>query len=435
MKREIKIGIFMTIAIFMLAAFIFVVGDFSVLFRKPGYLLNVVFDSAGGLEKRAVVRMAGVKIGYVKDIRLKESRANVILSIDSGIEVPQGSKATLASIGILGEKHIEVLPGEGPGFYQPDEILGGIPPVSFDQMGTMLLTVGEEFREVGRVFSEMFGGEETRANLRDTLNNLSSFSEDLKEFFEVNKESLQQGLQGSSEAVKKFEQRVDEVSQSLDELILLLKNTVEENRENVRINLKSIKELIDNIEKSLRLLNESLEKINKGEGTLGKLIQEPELYERAEGAVAEFEKVIHPFSNLRFSAGVRAEYYGESNLLKGYFTLGIWPTRTKYLLTQIIYDPWIDQLTYSAQGGIRWGSISPRAGIMESVVGAGIDCYLAKDRLKISLEGFDFNRNPRPHFRFWTRYTATKYIHLLLGIDDFSLAPEREIYFGLEIGF
>jgi len=424
----------MTIAIFMLAAFIFIVGDFSVLFRKPGYLLNVVFDSAGGLEKRAVVRMAGVKIGYIKDIRLKESRANVILSIDSGIEVPQGSKATLASIGILGEKHLEVLPGDGPGFYQPDEILEGIPPVSFDQMGTMLLTVGEEFREVGRVFSEMFGGEETKANLRDTLSNLSSFSEDLKEFFEVNKESLQQGLQGSSEAVKKFEQRVDEVSQSLNELILLLKDTVEENRENVRINLKSIKEVIDNIEKALRLLNESLEKINKGQGTLGKLIQEPELYEQAERAMDELEKVIHPLSNLRFSGGMRAEYYGES-MLKGYFTLSVWPTRTKYLLAQIIYDPWDEQLTYSAQGGIRWGPISPRAGIMESVVGAGIDCYLAKDRLKFSLEGFDFNRNPRPHFRFWARYKATKYIHLLLGIDDFSLAPEREIFFGLEIGF
>lgn len=434
MKREIRIGIFMTIAIFMLAAFIFIVGDFSVLFRKPGYLLNVVFDSAGGLEKRAVVRMAGVKIGYIKDIRLKESRANVILSIDSGIEVPQGSKATLASIGILGEKHLEVLPGDGPGFYQPDEILEGIPPVSFDQMGTMLLTVGEEFREVGRVFSEMFGGEETKANLRDTLSNLSSFSEDLKEFFEVNKESLQQGLQGSSEAVKKFEQRVDEVSQSLNELILLLKDTVEENRENVRINLKSIKEVIDNIEKALRLLNESLEKINKGQGTLGKLIQEPELYEQAERAMDELEKVIHPLSNLRFSGGMRAEYYGES-MLKGYFTLSVWPTRTKYLLAQIIYDPWDEQLTYSAQGGIRWGPISPRAGIMESVVGAGIDCYLAKDRLKFSLEGFDFNRNPRPHFRFWARYKATKYIHLLLGIDDFSLAPEREIFFGLEIGF
>ncbi|GAH27169.1 unnamed protein product, partial [marine sediment metagenome] len=95
MKRELKIGIFISIALFIVAAAVLVVGDLSVLFRKPGYSLYVSFDTASGLEKRAVVRMAGVKIGYVKDIRLKGSRANVLLNINPGIEVPQGSKATL----------------------------------------------------------------------------------------------------------------------------------------------------------------------------------------------------------------------------------------------------------------------------------------------------------------------------------------------------
>ena len=68
MKREIKIGIFMTIAIFILSLFIFIVGDISVLFKKKGYPLFVNFDSVAGLEKRAVVRMAGVKVGFVKKI-------------------------------------------------------------------------------------------------------------------------------------------------------------------------------------------------------------------------------------------------------------------------------------------------------------------------------------------------------------------------------
>ena len=72
---------------------------------------------------------------------------------------------------------------------------------------------------------------------------------------------------------------------------------------------------------------------------------------------------------------------------------------------------------------------------MESKVGAGIDLYAVRDRLKFSLDSFDFNRHPRPRFRFWTRYAASKYFSLLLGIDNFTLVPKREIYFGLEIGF
>ena len=139
MRRELKIGIFLAVAISVLAAFIFVVGDLSVLFKKPGYLLYVSYDSAAGLEKRALVRMAGVKIGYVKDIRLKQSKAEVLLSIDSGINVPRGSKATLASLGLLGEKHIEIMPSEEAKFCLPGETIEGIPPVSFDQMGTLCL--------------------------------------------------------------------------------------------------------------------------------------------------------------------------------------------------------------------------------------------------------------------------------------------------------
>jgi phospholipid/cholesterol/gamma-HCH transport system substrate-binding protein len=255
----------------------------------------------------------------------------------------------------------------------------------------------------------------------------------LKEFFGESKGDLNQGLQESSRAVQKFDQRVEEISKNLDELISLLKETVEENRESVKINLEHIKELITKTEESLRLLNESLEKINKGEGTLGKLIGEPELYQRAEEAVRDLEKVIHPVSNIRASVGLRTEYYGESEFLKSYLSFSLWPREKEYLLAQIIHDPWVDKFIYSAQGGVRLGNVSPRAGIMESKFGVGVDCFAFRDRLKFSIESFDFNRRPRPRFKLWTRYTASKYFFLLLGIDDFTLASRREFFFGLGI--
>ncbi len=435
MTREIKIGIFLAIAIFIMAAFIFVVGDISVLFRKPGFPLYVSFDSAAGLEKRALVRMAGVKIGYVKDIQLKGSQAEALLVIDYGIKVPRGSMATLASLGLLGEKHIEIIPGKGDGFYHSGETIEGIPPVSFDQMGTLLLSIGDEFKEITQAFNEMLGGESAKANFRDTLHNLSKFSADLSEFFGANREELQQSLRRPSEAMQKVEQRVDEVTQNLDELVLLLKDVVEENRESVKINLERIKELLNTTQESLKFLNESLERINRGEGTLGKLIHQPELYQRAEGALDDFEKVINPVSSLRISGALRSEYYAKSQVLKNYFTLDIWAEKNKNFLAQIVHDPWLDRFVLSAQGGIRLGPFTPRIGVMESKLGAGIDCYLARNRLKISLEGYDFKRDPQPQFRLRTRYGPSRNFFLVLGVNDFTLVAEREIFFGLELGF
>ena len=434
MTRELKIGIFIVVALSILGTFIFVIGDFGVLFKKS-YLLSVSFDSAEGLEKRTAVRMAGVKVGYIKDIRLKGNKAEILMNIDSGVAVPRGSKATMAALGILGERHIEIVPEEATDFYKPGETIGGMPYVSFDQMGTLMDSLGTEFMEMGKILKGIIGEEESRANFRDTLRNLSSFTSDLKEFFGANEGELKRGLQRSSQAFQKFEQRIDEVSQNLGELIALLKDIAEENREGIKLNLESIKDLITKTEESFSLLNESLRKINRGDGTLGKLINQKELYEKAEAAVSEIERVIHPVSNIKAEGGLTIEYYGRSKRLKNYFSLALWSEKKKYLLTQIIHDPWLDKFVYSAQGGVRWGGFSLRAGIMESEIGAGLDYYAAGDRLKFSIESFDFNRHPRPHFRIWTRYAASRYFYLLFGIDDFTLAPKREIYFGLEFGF
>jgi virulence factor Mce-like protein len=435
MKREIKIGIFITIGLLIVATFIFVVGDLGVLFRKPGYSIFVSYDTVTGLEKRAVVRMAGVKVGYVKDIQLKGRKAEVELTINYGVSIPVGSEATMASIGLLGEKHIEILPSDEEEFVKAGEVLSGVPPVSFDQMGTTLLAIGDEFKGIAQIISEMIGGEESRNNFRDTLENLAMFSEELNTFLSTNKEDVRKGLQSSQQAVQTFEQSVEQVSTNLDELISILKKAVEESRQDIKINMESIKELIKNIEKSLKLLNESLEKINKGEGTLGKLIHQPDLYERAEEAMDNLESVINPISELKVLGGLCGDYYPDSDMLKGAFTLEIWPESDTLILTQIVYDPWTEKLLFSAQGGLRWGNFSPRIGILESTIGAGIDYYTLNDRLRFSLEGLDFYRNQSPKVRFHARFAPFKYFHIILGLDDFTLAANREMFFGLAFGF
>lgn len=434
MKREFKIGVFIALALLILALFIFIVGDLSVIFEKTGYILYARFDSVAGLEKRAVVRIAGVKAGYVKEIRLKGHQAHVVMSLDPEVRVPLDSKATLAALGLLGEKYIEILPGESQQYCKPRETIEGLPPVSFDQIGTLLLSIGEEVKEVGEGLRGMIGGEESRESFRDTLENLSALTTDLRMILGENREEISRSLHRPSEAIGKFEQRMEEVSQNLDELISLVRETVQENREEIRLNLKSIKELIKKTEESLRLLNESLEKINKGEGTLGRLIHQPELYEQAQEAVDDVQEMVRTFSGMRFSLGLRADYYGESQLLKPAFTFCVWPDGGKFLLAQVIRDPWLERFTYSAQAGVRWRAISPRVGIVESKFGAGVDAYVLQDRVRLTIEGFDFNRHPRPQMRLWTRYAVSKYIYILLGIDDFALSSKREVFFGLGLG-
>ncbi|UCE43240.1 MAG: MCE family protein [Candidatus Aminicenantes bacterium] len=435
MRQEIKIGLFLSIGLIILAVFIFVVGDISTMFEKKGYTLYTYFDSVAGLERKTVVRMAGVKVGAVEAITLKGSKAEVAMDIQPDIEISRDSRATLASLGLLGEKYIEITPGIEEEVVQPGGTIGSLPPVSFDQLGIILSSVGDDIKSTSRAMRELLGEGEARVNIKEILQNLSMVSAELKEFIGESRPHLTQSLDKASLAIDTFDQNVHSISENLDELILLLKDTVEENRDSLKGNLEGIKELISKMEEALKTLNESLEKINKGEGTLGKLIEDPSLYEKTESIVNKAQDIVSPFSGVQTDLGLRAEYFAKSELFRGILSLGFWPTSDKFLLAQIVSDPWQDKFTYSAQGGIRWGVFAPRAGILESKFGVGLDLYTFKDRVIFTLEGFDFNRNPRPRFRVWTSFIASKYVHILLGWDDFALSENREFYLGMRFGF
>jgi phospholipid/cholesterol/gamma-HCH transport system substrate-binding protein len=434
-RQEIKIGLFLGIGLAILAVFIFVVGDISTIFEREGYLLYTNFDSVAGLERKTVVRMAGVKVGEVEDITLRESRAEVAMSINPKIQISVDSKATLASLGLLGEKYIEISPGVEKISVQPGGTIGSLPPVSFDQLGIILSSVGDDIKSTSKAMRDLLGEGEARVNIKEILQNLSSVSAELRALINESKPNITQSLEKSADAIETFDQSVQAIAKNLDELILLLKDTVEENRGNLKGNLEEIDDLIQRAEETVNRFDDELEKIKKQQGTLGKLVNDPSLYQDAEKIVDRVQDIIDPVSSFRWDLGLRAEYFAKSEFFKGTLSLGFWPASDKFLLAQVMSDPWQDKFTLSAQGGFRWGIFAPRAGILESKIGVGLDLYTLNDRVIFSLEGFDFNREPGPHFRAWTSLVASKYIHFLLGVSDFTLSKNREVYFGMRFGF
>jgi phospholipid/cholesterol/gamma-HCH transport system substrate-binding protein len=361
-RQEIKIGLFLTVGLVILAVFIFVVGDISTMFEQKGYSLFTHFDTVAGLEKKTVVRMAGVKVGTVKAISLKGSKAEVAMDIYPQVEISRDSKATLASLGLLGEKYVEITPGVEDEIVQPGGTIGSLPPVSFDQLGIILSTVGDDIKRTSKAMRELLGEGEARVNIKEILQNLSSASAELKEFFGENRPYVTQSLDKAAQAIDTFDQNVQSISQNLDELILLLKDTVEENRGSLKGNLEGIKELISKTEETFKALNESLEKINKGEGTLGKLIDDPSLYERTEKALNKAQDIVAPFSSMRLDMGLKAEYFAKSELFRGTLSVGFWPVADKFLLAQVVQDPRHDKFTFSAQGGSAWALLPPGLG-------------------------------------------------------------------------
>ena len=78
-----------------------------------GYRLLARFDRIDGLNQGADVRIAGVKVGSVADLRIdpKSFLAEVTLTVRDDVHLPKDSSAEIASESLLGGKFLNLTPG------------------------------------------------------------------------------------------------------------------------------------------------------------------------------------------------------------------------------------------------------------------------------------------------------------------------------------
>ncbi|THH38067.1 outer membrane lipid asymmetry maintenance protein MlaD [Aliishimia ponticola] len=89
------------------------------------YPLTASFRSLEGVGVGTDVRLAGVKVGTVTDVVLNSEtyRADTVVAVQEGIEIPDDSAIVVSSEGLLGGNFVEIMPGGSPFYFEPgDEI-------------------------------------------------------------------------------------------------------------------------------------------------------------------------------------------------------------------------------------------------------------------------------------------------------------------------
>ena len=109
---QFTVGLFGLAGIAALAILSFRLGKLS-LFPAPSYTLYANFDDISGLKSGDSVQIAGVDVGKVVAIDLKNDRAHVALQIDKGIQIDNDAIASIMTSGIIGDKYVSISPGAG----------------------------------------------------------------------------------------------------------------------------------------------------------------------------------------------------------------------------------------------------------------------------------------------------------------------------------
>jgi phospholipid/cholesterol/gamma-HCH transport system substrate-binding protein len=135
---ELKVGIFVFLGFVVLTWFVLWIGDFKLM--KTGYHINVRYCFANGIKIGAPVRIAGVEKGEVKEIKLShddQGKARIIVRawLDGDAQVPVDSRAWVNTLGLLGEKYLEIIPGKKfDKLLKEEDVLVGEDPTSVQEV-------------------------------------------------------------------------------------------------------------------------------------------------------------------------------------------------------------------------------------------------------------------------------------------------------------
>ena len=489
LSPEAKVGIFVLAGIVILVYMSLRVGGIQ-FGGDGGYTLYVAFDSATGLDKDASVRVAGVEVGKVKEIRLINHKAHLTLSILPDAQIGRDFTAVLTTKGLLGERYLDLIPGEpnAPLLKDGDKITHVTSYANMDKLITILSDVAVDIKAVSQSLSGALGGKEGEQSLKNIVENIEDISFRLNSLIEKNDARFSNTLKNLDEfsavlrrdgpaiteevrvAAKNLNLAIEKSSDNLNGLINDNRSNLKEAIENLRtatLAMSQAMESVNNIAKeaapgiksTINSADSIAKKLDNGEGTLGKLINDTAIHDNLNKTITGINSYIERAESFHTYIGYRGEYLTDTQKTKSYFTLKIQPKADKYYLIELVSDPQgkrrtetrdtttggttstvtetktTDSFKFSLQIAKRFKDVVLRGGIIESTGGAGVDYYVFRDRVRFYLEAFDFSRTGRLHAKAGAHVNLNKYFFLTAGLDDFVDTTRRSAYLGVGLQF
>jgi phospholipid/cholesterol/gamma-HCH transport system substrate-binding protein len=115
-RLEFSVGIFLIIGVACLGYLALTLGNLG--FGGNNYSVLASFSTVSGLKARSQVMMAGVVIGEVQRIQLKDAHAEITMGINKNVKIEEDSIATIKTMGIIGDKYVSITPGASDTYIQ-----------------------------------------------------------------------------------------------------------------------------------------------------------------------------------------------------------------------------------------------------------------------------------------------------------------------------
>ncbi len=289
--NQFKVGIVFFFALFVLGAATVSVGKLDI-FRKT-YMMEIEFKNVGGLKEGDPVRVSGLEKGRVERLDLQPGMVLVTLRMHEKITLYADYTIQVAMSSLVGGRHVAIEAGDPArpvvetdvadsgkrGATKPVRLRGNPPSSAVDEIGEL---VKENKKAVTDFIANL---NEISATLKNGKGTLGKLLNDDQLYLEVTA-----AVKDAREAVVELKKAGDVITK-VGDVVGKVRDQLDKG-EGTLARLLQSDEVYNSLKGAADKLNELLEKTNNGEGTFGKLINDPALYDEAKSLVTQVKDAV-----------------------------------------------------------------------------------------------------------------------------------------------
>ncbi|MEM7646599.1 MAG: MlaD family protein [Pseudomonadota bacterium] len=376
-------------------------------------------ENAGGLIKKSPVNVAGIRVGMIEDIKLIDGKAIVEMAIRPDVLLTQSSKIEIRANGILGDKHVEIVPGSGndPVLSDKEQIMVVEDNASIDRLVTEVSKITQSLSTVVDNIRDATEGDDTKP-IGKIVKNIESLTSDLSGL-----------VKDKRDEVAALIDHLNNISGTLDEMVN------DQSEEGFQARFMSS---MERLESALGNIDEISGKINRGEGTIGRLINDEETVEELNTAIEGINNFIDAGNKIQTSFDYYSHVLTNGTGVRSYVGVRIQPGMDRFYEIAATTTPegvitrFTRTLTpeggtptsvteennheydfrLTALFGKQFYNWTFKGGLLESRGGLGIEYNFHRNRGRISFDAFDF---AEPHVRAYIRYNLFKGVYITGG--------------------
>ncbi|MGN0024549.1 MAG: MlaD family protein [Candidatus Avelusimicrobium sp.] len=237
MKPETKLGIFTVLGLIVFGFSLYFLGGFSV---TRSYDLNIKFADVSGLPVRAPVKLSGVEVGKVKQIKIENGDVIVVAQINEGVAIYTGARFSVVMTGIIGSKYLKVEQGNTMlAAYKSGAYIDGVNELPMDAMITQTMSSIKEF--VDSVNNQGAFGD----RLNQTMTEVRQLSANLNQLVAAMKPYLTRSARNLDDLTERLDALLAGIEQGQGVIGGLMKD--EQMKQDVKESVTSLKETMSEV--------------------------------------------------------------------------------------------------------------------------------------------------------------------------------------------